>query len=94
MFFASTLLPNPHVQIHQHSHWPPDGCGEMVTGNRGHEWHVAGGGPSLALSPREPLAGFPSLLALDSRMSTSLAVAPTTILGYFMGPTWSQWEET
>lgn len=52
-------------------------------------------GPVLPSPPAlEPLAGFPSLLALDSSMSTSLAVAPTTILGYFMGPTWSQWEET
>lgn len=51
-------------------------------------------GPSPALPTRGPLAGFPSPLALDSGMSTSLAVAPTTILGHFMGPTCSQWEET
>lgn len=51
-------------------------------------------GPALPSPPGSLWQGFPSLLALDSSMSTSLAVAPTTILGYFMGPTWSQWEET
>lgn len=44
-------------------------------------------GPSPTLPAQGPLAGFPSPLALDSGMSTSLAAAPTTILGHFMGPT-------
>lgn len=74
--------------------WPPDGCGSQIGGNGGWEWPVAGGSSGPTLSPGSALAGSTLLSALSSGTATSLAVAPTTILGHFMGPTWSQWEET
>ena len=66
---------------------PPDGCGSQISGHRD-VW-----APGLPLCPNA-LAGSASPSALDFGMSVSLAVAPTTILGRFTGPTWSQWEET
>lgn len=55
---------------------------------------MAGGGPGPTLSPGNALAVSTLPSALGSGMTTSLAMAPTTILGYFTGPAWSQWEET
>lgn len=49
-------------------------------------WQEVGHSPFSPLG--STLAGFPSLSALNSGMS--LAVAPATILGYFMGRTWRQ----
>ena len=66
---------------------PPDGCGSQISGHRD-MWALG-----LPLCPNA-LVGSASPSALDFGMSVSLAVAPTTILGHFMGPTWSQWEET
>lgn len=68
------------------------GSWSLVTENASGMWQEVG--HSLFSPLGSTLASFPSLSALDSGMSTSLAVAPTTILGYFMGRTWRQWEET